>query len=100
MGTVRCFVPVPADDSPRCPRAPGVSGRRTARWAVLALLAIAAACSPGAPTLCAQGLADGGCSYHVEVHCGSEQVCSAGSFQVLDAGACVRDKAADVIGCL
>jgi hypothetical protein len=65
----------------------------------LALLALAASCSAGAPVLCVVELSDGGCSYHVEVHCGSEPVCSAGSFQVLDAGACQRDKGSDVIGC-
>jgi hypothetical protein len=91
----------PPGDLPRCPRESGVGGRRTARWAALALLALASSCAPGAPMLCAEGLADGGCSYHVEVPCGGgEQVCSAGSFQVLDAGVCVRDKAADIIGCL
>ncbi|MGO8970956.1 MAG: hypothetical protein ACLQDQ_15460 [Myxococcaceae bacterium] len=62
-------------------------------------VALALACSPGPPVLCAVGLPDGGCSYHVEVHCGDLAVCSQGS-QVLDAGSCVRDTAADIImGC-
>lgn len=68
--------------------------------AVAAVLAFAAACTAGPPVLCATTLADGGCSYHVEVHCGDEPVCRSGSFQVLDAGTCVRDKSQDVIGCL
>jgi hypothetical protein len=56
-------------------------------------------CSPGSPALCALALQDGGCSYHVELHCGDVQPCSGGSVQVLDAGSCVRDAAADIIGC-
>ena len=63
------------------------------------LLAAALACSPGSPVLCALNLPDGGCSYHVEVHCGDAPLCSGGSLQVLDAGTCVRDTADDVIGC-
>lgn len=66
----------------------------------LAAAAFLASCTAGPPVLCAAGLPDGGCSYHVEVHCGDEAVCSAGSVQVLDAGTCVRDRGADVIGCL
>ncbi|MGO9829017.1 MAG: hypothetical protein ACLPJH_02685 [Myxococcaceae bacterium] len=63
-------------------------------------VALALACSPGPPVLCAVSLPDGGCTYHVEVHCGDLAVCSAGSVQVLDAGSCVRDTAADIImGC-
>lgn len=58
-----------------------------------------AACSPGSTALCALALPDGGCSYHVEVHCGDVPPCNAGSTQVLDAGTCVRDRAADIIGC-
>jgi hypothetical protein len=67
--------------------------------ACLAAAALAS-CSVGPPVFCATGLPDGGCSYHVEVHCGDEPVCRAGSTQVLDAGTCERDKGADVIGCL
>jgi hypothetical protein len=74
--------------------------RRLALVAALLALAPVVACSSGPPVLCAAGLADGGCSYHVEVHCGDEAVCRPGSFQVLDAGACVRDQGSDVIGCL
>lgn len=62
-------------------------------------LAFASSCSAGPPLLCELGLPDGGCSYHVELHCGDSEVCSAGSVQVLDAGSCVRDKASDVIDC-
>lgn len=68
--------------------------------AAAAVLALAGACTAGPPVLCAGDLADGGCSYHVEVHCGDEPVCRSGSFQVLDAGTCLRDKSQDVIGCL
>jgi len=57
------------------------------------------ACTAGPPVLCAAALSDGGCSYHVEVHCGDSASCSEGSVQVLDAGTCVRDTGADVIGC-
>jgi hypothetical protein len=63
------------------------------------LLGWALGCAPGSPVLCEAGLPDGGCSYHVEVHCGDAALCSAGSTQVLDAGTCIRDTAADVIGC-
>jgi len=65
-----------------------------------AVLVLALACTAGPPVLCATDLPDGGCSYHVEVHCGDEPPCSNGSFQILDAGTCVRDKSQDVIGCL
>jgi len=69
-------------------------------WALGALVGVAAlACSPGAPVLCAAVLPDAGCAWHVEVHCGDAAVCRAGSVQVLDAGSCVRDTGADVIGC-
>ncbi len=68
--------------------------------ALTALLGAAAlACSPGPPVLCAAALPDAGCAWHVEVHCGGGAVCSPGSVQVLDAGSCVRDTGADVIGC-
>jgi hypothetical protein len=60
---------------------------------------VGAACTAGPPVLCAAQLPDGGCSYHVEVHCGDTAVCSNGSVQVLDAGSCERDPGADVIGC-
>jgi hypothetical protein len=56
-------------------------------------------CSVGPPVLCELGLPDGGCSYHVEVHCSDEAQCTGGSVQVLDAGTCVRDTGSDVIGC-
>ena len=84
----------PLHPAPRPPR----------RAAVLALgcllaCAVGFGCSPGSPVLCAAGLPDGGCSYHVEVHCGDAAACRAGSTEVLDAGTCVRDTAADVIGC-
>ena len=62
-------------------------------------LALALGCSAGPPVLCELGLPDGGCSYHVEVHCGDVALCSPGSTQVLDAGTCVRDTGADVIDC-
>jgi hypothetical protein len=62
-------------------------------------LALALGCTAGPPVLCALGLPDGGCSYHVEVHCGDSLVCSGKSVQVLDAGTCVRDPGADVIDC-
>jgi hypothetical protein len=62
-------------------------------------LALALGCSAGPPVLCELGLPDGGCSYHVELHCGDSEVCSAGSVQVLDAGSCSRDTGADVIDC-
>jgi hypothetical protein len=73
-------------------------------WPLLAAgcliaLAFAFSCSAGPPVLCAAGLPDGGCSYHVEVHCGDVALCSPGSTQVLDAGTCVRDTGADVIDC-
>ncbi len=65
-----------------------------------ALLGLALlACSPGPPVLCAAALPDAGCAWHVEVHCGDGALCSPGSVQVLDAGSCVRDTGADVIGC-
>ena len=68
--------------------------------ALLALgCALGAGCSVGSPVLCAASLADGGCSYHVEVHCGDTALCRPGSTQVLDAGACVRDTSSDVISC-
>jgi len=57
------------------------------------------ACSSGTPVWCATGLPDGGCSYHVEVHCGGAAACSPGGTQVLDAGSCVRDVTADALGC-
>jgi hypothetical protein len=62
-------------------------------------LALAAGCSVGSPVLCVAGLPDGGCSYHVEVHCSDTALCRPGSTPVLDAGACVRDTSSDVIGC-
>jgi hypothetical protein len=65
----------------------------------LLFAALVLGCSAGPPALCAEGLPDGGCSYHVEVHCGDDTVCSPGSVQVLDAGTCTRDTAADVIDC-
>jgi len=68
--------------------------------AAAAAVSLAAACTAGPPVLCATNLADGGCSYHVEVHCGDEPLCRTGSYQVLDAGTCVRDNGQDVIGCL
>jgi len=76
-------------------------GRLAPLLAAFSLLVpvLALGCSAGPPVLCAQGLADGGCSYHVEVHCGDGAVCSPGSVQVLDAGSCERDTGADVIGC-
>jgi hypothetical protein len=55
-------------------------------------------CTTDPPILCASGLADGGCSYHVEVHCGDLDECGAGT-QVLDAGSCLHDSSKDVIGC-
>ena len=60
---------------------------------------LALACSSGSPVWCAVALPDAGCSYHVELHCGGGPLCSVGSVQVLDAGACVRDEAADVLDC-
>ncbi len=73
----------------------------TLRAVALLLLGcvLGAGCSVGSPVLCAAGLPDGGCSYHVEVHCGDTALCRPGSTQVLDAGACVRDTASDVISC-
>jgi hypothetical protein len=69
------------------------------RLAVAAVLAasLVLACTAGPPVLCAVGLPDGGCSYHVEVQCGDTASCTGGSTQVLDAGTCVRDTGADVI---
>jgi len=74
-----------------------------ARWKTRLALAgflaatLALACTAGPPVLCAVGLPDSGCSYHVEVQCGDTAGCSGGSTQVLDAGTCVRDTGADVI---
>jgi len=65
---------------------------------VAALLLLASGCSVGPPVLCAEGLPDGGCTYHVEVHCQAVPFCSVGT-QVLDAGSCVHNQAADIIGC-
>ena len=83
---------------PRRPHGSSFAGTRLALFGGLAL-ALGVACSPGSPVLCESGLPDGGCAWHVEVHCGNQPLCTAGSVQVLDAGSCVRDTSADVIGC-
>jgi len=67
--------------------------------AFLLSCALGLGCSVGTPVWCAEGLPDGGCSYHVEVHCGDAALCSPGSTPVLDAGSCVRDTAEDVLSC-
>jgi hypothetical protein len=87
-------------DSPPPPYPPSPRASAGVRWALLVAVGhLAVACTAGPPVLCAAQLADGGCSYHVEVHCGDTAVCSEGSVQVLDAGTCVRNPGADVIGC-
>jgi hypothetical protein len=77
--------------------------RRVPHKLPLLLLAVASlaglGCTAGPPVLCVVDFPDGGCSYHVEVHCGDSALCSGGSVPVLDAGTCERDSSADVIGC-
>jgi hypothetical protein len=78
-------------------------GARVPRTLGAVLLAagglLSVACTAGPPVLCVVDFPDGGCSYHVEVHCGDSALCSGGSLPVLDAGSCARDTGADVIGC-
>ena len=76
----------------------------TLRRPLLALASLcgalaALACSSGSPAWCEVALPDGGCSYHVELHCSGGAVCSPGSVQVLDAGSCLRDVSADILDC-